>query len=199
MRSTSAGEFDAVGDFTAHLMRDMIGQEMLGLSREEMEPFIRREELVELLMSVPPGGETPPEYAQAVADSVEVIENLITRREQGELGDDFVSLMLKASRDGGDAVTRQEIRDNFFILGTASATTETTAASALMMLCQNRGELDKLFADPSLIPDAVEECLRLHPGGHFPFTRFATRDTEIGGVSVPAGTPVSAGDRCRKP
>ena len=36
------GEFDAVGDFTAHLMRDMIGQEMLGLGREEMEPFIRR-------------------------------------------------------------------------------------------------------------------------------------------------------------
>ena len=106
------------------------------------------------------------------------------------MGDDFVSLMLKESRDGGGAVTRQEIRDNFFILGTASATTETTAASALMMLCQNRGELDKLFADPSLIPDAVEECLRLHPGGYFPFTRFATRDTEIGGVSVPAGTPV---------
>ena len=80
------GEFDAVDDFTAHLMRDMIGQEMLGLSREEMEPFIRREKLVGLLMSVPPGGETPPEYVQAVTDSVEVIENLIARREQGELG-----------------------------------------------------------------------------------------------------------------
>ena len=51
------GEFDAVADFTSHLMRDMIGQEMLGLSREEMEPFKRRENLVELLMSVPPGGE----------------------------------------------------------------------------------------------------------------------------------------------
>jgi cytochrome P450 len=184
------GEFDAVTDFTAHLMRDMIMGEMLGLSREEMAPFIRRDELVELFVSVPAGGETPPEYAQALADSVEVIENLITRREQGELGDDFVSLMLKASRDGGDAVTREEIRDNFFILGIASATTQTTAAGALMMLCQNRGELDKLFADPSRIPDAAEECLRLHPGGHFPFTRFATRDTEIGGVSVPAGTPV---------
>ena len=194
------GEFDAVADFTAHLMTDMVMGEMLGLSREEMEPFNRRAELHELLMSVPPGGEDPPEYAQAVVDSVEVIENLITRREQGELGDDFVSLVLKASRAGGDAVdSPRRSATTSSCSPRPRLATQTTAAAALMLLCQNRGQRDKLFADPGLIPDAVEECLRVHPGGYFSFTRFATRDTAIGGRVGARGYAVSRGGRCRQP
>jgi cholest-4-en-3-one 26-monooxygenase len=46
-----------------------------------------------------------------------------------------------------------------------------------------------LVDDPSLIPDAVEEALRMFPAfAHF--RRTATRDTELGGVKIKEGDKV---------
>jgi cholest-4-en-3-one 26-monooxygenase len=45
----------------------------------------------------------------------------------------------------------------------------------------------ELVAEPSLIPDAVEECLRIASNGYFTFARVATRDTEIGGTAIRKG------------
>src|SRR5262249_17767259 len=42
----------------------------------------------------------------------------------------------------------------------------------------------QLIRDPSLIPDAIEECLRLRSNGYFTFPRIARRDTEVGGTRI---------------
>ena len=44
--------------------------------------------------------------------------------------------------------------------------------------------------DSSLIPDAIEECLRLGSNGYFTFPRICTRDTEIGGTKILKGMVV---------
>ncbi|MGD6749703.1 cytochrome P450 [Streptomyces sp. BH105] len=47
----------------------------------------------------------------------------------------------------------------------------------------------ELVADPSLIPNAIEEILRFEPTG--PFTaRLVTKDVELYGRTVPAGSPI---------
>ena len=46
-----------------------------------------------------------------------------------------------------------------------------------------------LVANPSLIPNAVEEVLRYEPPGH-QACRVVTRDVEYYGQTVPAGSPV---------
>ena len=48
----------------------------------------------------------------------------------------------------------------------------------------------QLIADPSLIPEAIEECLRLGSNGYFTFPRIATRDTEVGGTRILEGMVV---------
>jgi cytochrome P450 len=44
-----------------------------------------------------------------------------------------------------------------------------------------------LIRDPGLIPDAIEECLRIASNGYFTFARIATRDTEVGGTPIRKG------------
>jgi cytochrome P450 len=48
----------------------------------------------------------------------------------------------------------------------------------------------ELIREPSLIPDAIEECLRLGSNGYFTFPRIATRDTEVGGTRILKGMVV---------
>jgi cytochrome P450 len=53
---------------------------------------------------------------------------------------------------------------------------------------QHPEQLAQLRADPSLIPQAVEEILRWHNPLHY-FRRTATEDTEL------SGTPIAEGDK----
>ncbi|MEC9482555.1 MAG: cytochrome P450, partial [Halomonas sp.] len=53
-------------------------------------------------------------------------------------------------------------------------------------LLENRAVGDDLFANPALIPNAVEECLRLS-GSVAAWRRIATTDTTIGDTPIPKG------------
>jgi cytochrome P450 len=69
---------------------------------------------------------------------------------------------------------------------------DTTAGALGMMVarfCQEPGIADRLRADPSLIPAAVEELLRLD-GPFVMIARRAMADAEVGGCPVHAGEPV---------
>ena len=64
------------------------------------------------------------------------------------------------------------------------------AANLLVGLLQNPGQMAALRADMALLPQAIDEALRwIAPIGTM--MRTALRDTEVGGVKVPQGTPVS--------
>jgi cytochrome P450 len=68
-------------------------------------------------------------------------------------------------------------------------TTSATLTAALLRIIRTPGLEDRLRADPSLIPNFIEEVLRLEAPIQGLFRR-ATRDAEIGGVKVPAGSIV---------
>jgi cytochrome P450 len=59
----------------------------------------------------------------------------------------------------------------------------------LLGLLTNPDQLDAVRADRSLIPQAIEEAVRWEPP-LVVITRVATRDTELGGVPIPAGSAV---------
>jgi cytochrome P450 len=66
-------------------------------------------------------------------------------------------------------------------------TTTSTIAGGLLLLINNPGELAKVRADRSLIPNMVEEMLRLEsPSAGL--WRVVKRDAELGGVRIPAGS-----------
>jgi len=69
----------------------------------------------------------------------------------------------------------------------AHETTANATANAVKLLLQHPQVWRELCEDPGLIPNAVEECLR-HNGSVAAWRRMVTRDTQVGGVDLPAGS-----------
>ncbi len=73
------------------------------------------------------------------------------------------------------------------IAGAGNETTNRLMGWSAKVLAEHPDQRRELVADPSLIPYAVEEILRMEPPG--PFTaRYVTKDVEYYGQTVPAGS-----------
>jgi cytochrome P450 len=94
------------------------------------------------------------------------------------------------ARDQGDKLTDQELFGMIFGLFGALAATSRSAGGALYTLYTHPDQLAQLIRDPELIPDAVEECLRIASNGYFTFARIASRDTAVGGTEIFKGMVV---------
>ena len=96
---------------------------------------------------------------------------------------DITTRLIEADVDG-DRLTEHEFDLFFLLLVTAgNETTRHIISHGTHALLSNRGEIDRLLADPSLVPTAVEEVLRwgsslLH------FRRTASRDVELHGETI---------------
>jgi cytochrome P450 len=69
-------------------------------------------------------------------------------------------------------------------------TTEGMIVNAAWHLLGHRDQLDLVRADSGLLPQAIEESLRLEPAAAV-VDRYATRDAELGGAAVSRGDLVS--------
>jgi cytochrome P450 len=90
----------------------------------------------------------------------------------------------------GETLTQMQI-DLFFMLlqNAGSETTRNLITTGTLVLLDHPDQLDRLRADPSLLPTAIEELLRwVSPV--MQFTRRAVRDTEIAGQAIAAGDRV---------
>ena len=104
--------------------------------------------------------------------------------------DDLTSVLVHAEVDG-ERLEEHEIVMGFFLLVAAgNDSTKATYCSAMRALMEHPEERRKLLDDPSLIPSAVEESLRMFPAfAHF--RRTATRDVELNGKKIRAGDKVA--------
>jgi cytochrome P450 len=77
----------------------------------------------------------------------------------------------------------------FLLMAAGNDSTKATFCSGMRALMQDREQMQLLLDDPSLIPNAVEESLRMFPAfAHF--RRTATRDTELHGQKIREGEKV---------
>jgi len=77
----------------------------------------------------------------------------------------------------------------FLLMAAGNDSTKATYCSAMRALMENPDQRQLLLDDPSLVPDAVEEALRMFPAfAHF--RRTATRDTELNGQKIKEGDKV---------
>jgi len=104
--------------------------------------------------------------------------------------DDLATVIAQGTVDG-EPIGMLEAISYYAITVTAGHdTTSSTASGGLLALAQNPEQLAKLKADPSLIPQAVEEMLRwATPVKHF--MRTCTEDTVVGGKTIKAGDGVA--------
>jgi len=90
----------------------------------------------------------------------------------------------------GQGLEEHEIVMGFFLLMAAgNDSTKATYCSGMRALMENPEQMQLLLDDPSLVPAAVEESLRMFPAfGHF--RRTATCDTELHGQKIKEGDKV---------
>ena len=98
--------------------------------------------------------------------------------------------MLVHAEIDGEKLEEHEIVMGFFLLVAAgNDSTKATYTSGMRALLEHPDQMKMLVDDPSLIPGAVEEALRMYPAfAHF--RRTATKDTEIGGKQIAEGDKV---------
>jgi cytochrome P450 len=102
-------------------------------------------------------------------------------------GDDVLSALVEAT-DEGERLDEQELLAMTFLLLIAGyVTTVSLVGNGMLALLRAADQRDRLRADPSLIPGAVEEFLRFDGPVNPGVTRYATADVEIGGVVIPRG------------
>lgn len=184
------GACDFVTDVAAQLPLAVICS-MIGAPREDWP----------LLFDLTNQGLGPddPEYQTKGRDRRETAEH--SRREmfayfarvveerRRERRDDLVTLLTEAEIDG-EALTEKEIL--FFcqlLVLAGNETTRNAISGGLLAFLEHPAELERLRADPSLMPTAIEEILRwTSPVAHM--VRTATRDTEIRGKQIREGERV---------
>ncbi|CAO5165202.1 Cytochrome P450 [Frankia sp. AiPs1] len=106
--------------------------------------------------------------------------------------DDLMTALINAEFEDEKGTIRRLTRDELLIfinvLATAgNETTNRTIGWSGKILGDAPDQRRELVANPELIPNAVEEILRLHPAA-LQASRYVTRDVEIHGQTVPEGS-----------
>jgi cytochrome P450/ferredoxin-NADP reductase len=160
----------------------------LGVPEEDM-PTLRKYSIAH---TVNTWGRPKPEEQVAVAHAVgnfwKFAGQVLDKMRKDPSGDGWMKFGIRLQPAFPDVITDSYLH-SMMMAGIVAAheTTANAAANALKLLLQDRRAWDELVQEPSLIPNAVEECLRLN-GSVAAWRRLVTQDAEVGGVKLPQGS-----------
>lgn len=126
--------------------------------------------------------------ADAVTELMGYFSELIERR-RSDPGDDMVSELVQAELDGGEVPLVQVLGFAFTMVTGGNDTTTGLLSGAAELLTGRRDERRRLLDDPALVPNAVEEMLRLTSPVQG-LARTTTRPVELHQREIPAGRKV---------
>lgn len=199
---------DAIRSIVAGVLDRLEGRETCELVNEVAQPAVSR--VIGSFMGIPEeddpiwarlmnsalGASDPdlnPGGVEAVVekDIPEIFERcrrLIAERRENPT-DDLTSILVHAEIDGQKLEEHEIVMGFFLLVAAGNDSTKATYSSGMLALMQDPDERQILLDDPSLIPSAVEESLRMFPAfAHF--RRTVTRDTELNGQPIREGEKV---------
>ncbi len=160
--------------------------EMLGVAPKDQANM--RQWSIDVHLRDPGEGAVPDRGMKAGFRIKEHLAAMIRDRRE-EPRDDIVSDLVLASVDGRALSDDEIIGTCFFLFFAGNETTSQLIASALLLLDRDPSLRARLIADPALIPEAIEEVLRLESPVQVD-CRSTTRDVEVDGARIPAGSEV---------
>ena len=185
------GRIDLIGDFASAIPVEIIGN-LLDVPHAERAPL--RDWSLAILGALEPSL-TDAQFERgnrAVSEFVEYLRGLVARRrrEPGDPQHDVLTRLIQGEA-GGEQLSEEELLQNcIFILNAGHETTTNLIGNGLVTLTEWPDQRAALLAEPSLIESAIEECLRYESSNQLG-NRMTTVDTEIGGLPVARGTPVT--------
>ncbi|HEY1833404.1 MAG TPA: cytochrome P450 [Solirubrobacteraceae bacterium] len=181
-------ECDLVNDVAQPVVARVIGS-FMGISEQEDEIWAN-------LMNRSLGAADPdinPEGFEGALnkDVPEIFERcskLIAERREHPT-DDLTSVLVNAEVEGQKLEEHEIVMGFFLLMAAGNDSTKATYCSGMRALMEDPEQKQLLLDDPALVPDAVEEALRMFPAfAHF--RRTATTDTELHGQKIKQGEKV---------
>ncbi|MBN4047501.1 cytochrome P450 [Acidimicrobiaceae bacterium AH-315-P05] len=138
-------------------------------------------------------GRTDANQQEAVANQILAYWRYcrkFTASKRSNRGDDFASELIDAHEASPEDMSYREVESVVYGLSFAGHEAVTALiCNTLQCLLPRREVWAQICADPSLIPNAVEEVLRFN-SSQISWRRLTTRDTRVAGYDVPAGTAI---------
>lgn len=174
------GSMDLVNDYAYPLPINVIS-DMLGVPRKN------REQIREWSAIFTGGGRgTHEERRGRVRSFSTYIAQLVAEKRQHPQND-LISQLIQ-QEEAGERLSEPELLSMIGLLIFAGhETTSNLIGIGSLVLLDQPDQLEKLKADPSLVPSAVEELLRINGPVLSPAPRFATEDVELGGQQIQRG------------
>ena len=180
---------DLLEQFAAPFPCEVISS-ILGIPPSERQPFRHNTDLV--LHREPDDPNPTPAGARAYEDRFTMLMGLVAEKRLRP-ADDMMSLLLEATveDDGGASVmTDEEVAVFSGLLASAGSETVTKLiGNGIVLFARHPDQWQRVLDDPATIPGAVEEVMRYWAPTQYQ-GRYATRDTEWEGGTIPAASAV---------
>lgn len=179
------GRLDVIADLAFPLPVQVIS-EMLGMPEGDRDRL--REWSHVLAGTLDPV--LAPEHIRAAFEATQLMGDYmrgIIAAKRADPADDLLSALIHAE-DDGDVLSEDEVLDNVILLYIAGhETTVNLIGNGLLALLTHRDQLERVRADRSLVPNAVEECLRYDSPVQFT-RRITLAEMEVDGRVIEPGS-----------
>jgi cytochrome P450 len=112
------------------------------------------------------------------------------RARPGNPDRDVLTRLIQGEADGERLTEKELLHNCIFLLNAGHETTTNLIGNALVTLLAHPKEKQRLIDHPDLIKTAVEEMLRYESSNQLG-NRMTVEPVELGGLALPAGTPVT--------
>ena len=178
------GSMDLIADFALPVPLTIIGR-ILGVPESDNHRFNSwTRAFIEI-----GGGGNPLFLIPSMLAFMGYLKKLIKER-RIRPRDDLISGLVKA-QEGNDQLTDDEVLAMIFLLLSAGhETTVNLIGSGALALLEHPDQIIKLRDQPELIKPAVEELVRYVVPAEMTTQRYATKDINIAGITIPRGEMV---------
>ncbi|MFT3965753.1 MAG: cytochrome P450 [Sphingobium sp.] len=197
-----------IEDYSAELVRKMVAKGGCEIIQEVATPFVTlviadllgvpaedRTHFMDVIAAAPPPGSLNADDNDHSTDTHPLavmgafFARYIMDRRANPRQDILTEFSTVTYPDGSQPDLVELTKMASFLFGAGQDTSAKLLGNALRYIIDQPGLQDELRANPSLIPQFIEEILRLE-GSTKQTARLARRDTRIGDRPVPAGTKV---------
>jgi len=178
---------DLIEHFAAAIPVDVIGN-LLCIPAAERAPLRGWSLAILSALEPAPDAALLARANAATTAFLDFLRGLVAER-RAHPGDPEADVLTRLIRgDGGEQFSEAELLHNcIFLLNAGHETTSNLIGNGMHALLTHRAQLERLAADPTLMPTAVEELLRFESPLQFN-NRMTTAPMTIAGVAIPAGS-----------
>jgi cytochrome P450 len=172
-------EIDFVAELSSPFPLTVIA-ELLGIGEADRQDFRRWSDAAIESPDLPPG-----ETLTALGELAGFISEHI-RSKRDAPGEDLVSVLVRSEVNGCPLTKEELFMFLLTLLVAGNETTRTLLSGTVLVLHEHPVQRSLLASDPSLLPGAIEECLRWVTPVQA-FCRTATEDVTVAGASIGTG------------